>query len=774
MNILMKKSVLPALSIVVLLSSAATARSDVLDGSWSFAKGAAAGPCGVISCSNGVFKGESFAMFRPTAGVSNGGIMRISFDASWRDVVPDVPSYSCAGVCMLVEYVDACGRKVHPKNVNIGFGSRARGSYEMEFPVAKGAKSFWVYFGVRWARGAAEFSNLRIRIDPPDANTTRSGAVAGATAAEIVNDSNAGQRIGAAAAATRSFLIETTPPPDWAPPHVADGSGLAFFRVDSPRRTFDRHPPHPSQLQDEFAISATPGETADLFFGVYAEKAAKSLRASAGAFHSSGIPGTSGAAVPAPALFRAHNWMRADGKLGAYTLAPEVLFPLETPQSLPAGTTALLLAQFRVPDDAKPGVYRGEIAIRDGDGATRTAKVALTVLPFRLRRPAPQKHEMIAHGGPYSKDGEPTRVVELFKWLKTRGFESALVPCQYSPGMLELGKDANGRIAIKSFKKLDDALAAYRAAGMTGTFFVHFSDKLEVAVAKATGVSLPDAAGEQTNMVAEMEAPWFKAAAVDALKLVAKRCEGVPLVVLGLDEPNVAARVPRAKWERDRIEEAGLASAIYCSAAAWENVRTMTAISSSAPGSAECGRLAAETAARGGKLYLYCLEGSYGYYFGSAHGSWSGLMPSRHTVGWSEHLTPESRGHTAWLFGTGGTVSDSDEMAPPGWAALTRYDAKGRLLSTLHFEGDCLGIDDYAYLNTLAETLDEKKSHPRHDAIAAEFAALKEEIRANWHPYCLDSADAERPAADGSLRSFLNVDADKARAKVVKWILELM
>ena len=49
---------------------------------------------------------------------------------------------------------------------------------------------------------------------------------------------------------------------------------------------------------------------------------------------------------------------------------------------------------------------------------------------------------------------------------------------------------------------------------MTGTFFVHFSDKLEVAVAKATGVSLPDAAGEQTNMVAEMEAPWFKAASV--------------------------------------------------------------------------------------------------------------------------------------------------------------------------------------------------------------------------------------------------------------------
>ena len=149
-------------------------------------------------------------------------------------------------------------------------------------------------------------------------------------------------------------------------------------------------------------------------------------------------------------------------------------------------------------------------------------------------------------------------------------------------------------------------------------------------------------------------------------------------------------------------------------------------------------------------------------------------MPSRQTVGWSEFLTQESRGHTVWLFATGGKVSENDETAPDGWATLTRYDGNGRLLSTLQMEGDLMGVDDYAYLYTLQSLLDERKSHPRHDAIAAEFAALKEEIRCNWHPYCLDSADAERPAADGSLRSFLNADADRARAKVANWILELM
>ncbi|MBQ2632074.1 MAG: hypothetical protein IJG13_20550 [Kiritimatiellae bacterium] len=735
----------------------------------SFSKGASAvSPCGV-DCSNSVFRGESFAMFRSRGDLSEGGIMRISFDAEWRDVTPDEPSYSCAGTVVLVEYVDAGGRKVHPKNVNMGFGTRRRGSYELEFPVAKGAKDFWAYFGVRWARGHARFTNIRIRLDRPDARSLRSGAVAGAASAEIIDDSNVGARLSAESSSSKSFLMETTPPPKWKAPHIPGGRPFAFFRVDSPRRTFDRYPPHPSQLQDTFSIAATPGETADLFFGVYAEKE------SALSIAVDGFAGPGGAVVR-PELFRARNWMRADGKLGAYIQIPEVLFPVEAAQAMKPGTTALLMAQFRVSDGAKPGVYRGKVQAKSAAGAVHSADVELTVLPFRLRRPPPDMHEMIIHGGPYSPDGPPDRLVELFKWLKGRGFESALVPCQYSPGMLELEKDAQGHIAIKSFKKLDDALAAYRAAGMKGTLFVHFSDKLEVAVAKALGVPFPDGMGEQTNMVPEMSTPWFKAAAVEALVAVRRRCGDVPLAVLGVDEPNVAARVPRAVWERERIDEAGIMSAIYCSADAWSNVRTKIAISSSAPGTKGCQMLDRETAALGGRLYLYSLEGSYGYAFGGAHGSWGGLMPSRQTVGWSEFLTPGSRGHTVWLFATpsAGGVSETDEMAPKGWATLTRYDKKGRLLSTLQLEGDLLGVADYAYLHTLSELLKERKSHPRRDDIAAEFAALAREIRANWHPYCLDSADAEVPSADGSLRSFLNADADRARAKVTDWILELL
>jgi hypothetical protein len=556
--------------------------------------------------------------------------------------------------------------------------------------------------------------------------------------------------------------MDTIPAPAYEAPEIAGGHPFAFFRADSPRRTLDRHHPHPSQLQDAFALQATPGETALLFFGVYAGKECADIVTQTGRFGD----------VKAQ-LFRAHNWRRGYRQTPAYTLQPEVLFPLEKPQSLKKGTSALLMAKFEIPEDAKPGTYRGEIVLRAREGERR-ATVELKVLPFRLRRPSPEKYEFIVHGGPYSARGGNEKLKELFRMMKRRGFESVLVPCQYAPGMLELEKDGEGGLRIKSFKKLDDALDAYRAAGMRGTFFVHFSDKLEVAVAKALGIEMADAHGEQTNMIAEMETPEFKAAAVEALKLVAGRCRGVPLAVLGYDEPNVASRIPRARWEVERIEEAGLSSALYCSAEAWKNVPSKIAIASVFPGSVECGKLAEGVAGRGGRLYLYAYEGSYVYAFGGMHDSWGGVMPSRFTLGLSEFLTPCSSGHTAWLFGTGeSTVSDTDETAPKGWASLTRYDGKGRLLTTLQMEGECLGVDDYAYLNTLRELLDEKRNHPKHGKVSRAFAQLLDCIRRNSYPYCLDVADAEVQDC-GRSRTFVNAHADQVRSKVVELILELL
>ena len=260
-------------------------------------------------------------------------------------------------------------------------------------------------------------------------------------------------------------------------------SCLRVRLVDSPRRALSTFPPAESQLSDAFGIVAAKGETSDLFFGVYASRDVKfTVEAPRG------FPGR-------VSVCRAHEWLRKDA--GGVTRMPEVLFPVEGPVTLPAGRSALMMLQVRVPEDAESGHYAGRLRLVAG-GAAQEAEVALDVLPFPLRWPSPRKHESILHGGPLD-DETPDRMIGLAKEMKARGFESMLVPCQYGRGMLVLGKGADGRLRIESFRRLDNAIAAYRAAGMTGTFFVHFSDKLEAAVARALGVGLKDGHGEQTN-----------------------------------------------------------------------------------------------------------------------------------------------------------------------------------------------------------------------------------------------------------------------------------
>ena len=55
----------------------------------------------------------------------------------------------------------------------------------MEFPVERGARDFWVQFGLRWARGRARISNITMRLDQPAQATLRKGAVAGGVGGDM-------------------------------------------------------------------------------------------------------------------------------------------------------------------------------------------------------------------------------------------------------------------------------------------------------------------------------------------------------------------------------------------------------------------------------------------------------------------------------------------------------------------------------------------------------------------------------------------------------------
>lgn len=665
------------------------------------------------------------------ADIAEGGWVTAEFVAGWKGVVKERPFYFWSGIVFSAWAYDSAGKKLHLKAINYGDGDRAETPGKVRFALPKDAHKFAISFGPYFAKGAFSLRGVKISLAPFDA------------------------RFPPIEYKGKTFEYDERGKPPKNPAKLPDGAAFGLFRVDSPRRTFDRYPPEQDALGDAFELAAAPGEVADLFIGIYAERDV-SVAAAPGRFLKDGGE----VLAAAPGLYRALNRPNSAGHGHIYWVAPEVLMPFAELPDLKAKTSALAMAQFRIPGDAAPGVYSGVVEFSCGE-ETHAAKVRLTVLPFKVSFPRPDEYQTILHVSRYGDD--PAFLVRVCRDARARGAESLLIGCQYGNGQIKLEK-RNGKLAIRSFDRLDHAVAAFKAAGMKGTLYVHFSDKLEVAVARAIGVDFPDGPGEQTNMIPEMQTDSFKAACVEALHLVRERAAGVEIAVLAMDEPSNDKRMPRSVWEIERIRDAGMKSALYGDARSYDNSHPDIMLCSTKPGATVYEHFRDEVEKRGALHCRYGGTGSYGYAFG-------GLMPSRILHGWGDYLTPECKGHTIW------TVMADDTFEPGSLSHMSRYgsvynrSADGRFLSTLQLEGCYEGMRDYAYLKELERRLAAAKGCAKAKRISEELEALKKQM---WDviPYRLDAdllLDPEKAAA----KRITNAEAEAARAKVAKWICEL-
>jgi hypothetical protein len=293
---------------------------------------------------------------------------------------------------------------------------------------------------------------------------------------------------------------------------------------------------------------------------------------------------------------------------------------------------------------------------------------------------------------------------------------------------------------------------------------VHFSDKLEVAVAKALGIDFPDKGGEQTNIIPEMETAEFKAAQVEAIRLIAKRAEGVKLAVMAMDEPDNGQRLPRTRWEIERIREAGLPSALYAGARSYDLTHPDIIIGQVKPGTEGYRHFCEETAKHGALLCRYGGSGSYGFAFG-------GLMPSRLLHGWGEYLMPECKGHTIWTVQVDEVYDPNSTDHFLSFGTVYQRGSGNRLLTSLQLEGCYEGYLDYAYLKELDRRLAKRAGTPAATRIAAELEKLKAEMK-QVVPYGLD-ADLVLDPEKAMKRRFTNEDAVSVRKKIARWICEL-
>jgi len=664
--------------------------------------------------------------------IAAGGWLTVSFKAGWKNMVKERPFYAWSGVVFDANALDPNGKKLYLKTLNLGDGTKEPEEYSMKFLVPKDSRRLTVILGPMQAKGEFSLTGLNVSLAPLDAQYP----------SIVLNG--------------KSHEYDERGKPPRAPAAIASDTVFSLFRIDSPRMTFDRFLPEQSQLTNGFSVTAAPGETALVFVGV-AAAADMRLSATYGDFIR---VGTADEKLKASAeILRANNRPNNAGRGQTYWIAPEVLLPLDACADVKKDGSAQTVVRFRIADDAAPGDYEGTISYAAG-GKTRTANVRLTVLPFKVTFPKPSDYQEILHVGWYADD--PAVLAQVCRDAKARGCESLLIACQYGRGRLQLERK-DGRLAVRSFDRFDHALAAFRAADMTGTFYVHFSDKLEVAVAQALGIDFPDAGGEQTNMIPEMDTADFKAAVVEALQLLRTRAAGVNLAVLGMDEPDNGDRAPRAKWEIARIREAGIPSCLYAGAKSYDLAHPAIVLGSVRPLTPVYDHFKAETAKHGTLLCRYGGTGSYGFAFG-------GLMPSRLLHGWGEYLLPESKGHTIW------TVQIDPEYDPTSLDHFNSYGSvyqryRGKLLTSLQLEGCYEGLLDYAYLKELDRRLAANAGTETATRISVAFARLKERMQ-TIVPYGLD-ADLCLDPEKAMKQRFTNADAVRLRTKIAAWIVEL-
>lgn len=685
-----------------------------------------------------------------SAAVARGGELIVDVTVGWKDVVPARPDYPWSGVIYTATATDPQGRRVHVNTVNLGWGSRALNTWRLKGVVPEGSTDLAVELGVKAATGMVSFGTAKVILNPCDpAKRIRDFRFSEWQKAPVDLD----------------FI-------DWYDPPVADeipadDSAFSFFRVDEPGLVFDRFAPASGTRTETFRARVTPGETRDLFFGVFAARETCTLTASVGPFKTESVPGLGARTLAARAtLSRVRNWPQC-GDMGvrrSYTILPEVIFPWRTEgERLPAGTTAQAMLQLSMPSDAVPGIYRASVAFESADGARRAVRVEVEVLPFALVPPRPSDYELIAHIGQYGE--MPERFVSLAKELKGRGFEAMLIATAYGSGRMKFSLGAGGRVVLTSFDRLRAAVRAYREAGMTGTFFVHLSDKLEVAVARALGISLADSHGEQTNMIAEFQTPDFRRHVCEALDAIKAECAGIPLAVLAMDEPNTTNRIPRATYEIANIRAAGIPAALYGDQLAYWNVRPDYMITTEHPQLASFPRIASDVASRpGARLYLYDGSGSYHYAFGS-------MYVGRFNHGWGDYLAPgPCRGHTAWNFLANAPTDFGGLGHLAEWARLIHFDRNMARRTTLQFEAICEGFLDRCYINTLELALDAAGETHMAQRVRRAFEALKAECRRRGA--YRDPIRQTMPAPKDT-PIFANADMDDVRGRIADLILEL-
>ena len=512
-------------------------------------------------------------------------------------------------------------------------------------------------------------------------------------------------------------------------------SGLRSYVTDDLRLLHPKLRPSQAEFDRSIVMFGAPGHYEGKAFSLYAVKNAPQTFVSATA-----AVADNGAKLPVPEVRYLRVWPQRAQFVGLQYRDIAELLEKESPKDIPADTALAYYLKVQIPENARPGLYRGQVIFKSGKSPARTLTYTVRVLGLKLEK---DFKPIIGcyYGGP-----------EQFKFIRDYGLMSALQGHQSCMrdvvgkplrAIMRKTKDVNKRLEMLYQGKelpqlnfgderptgLDNFLKAYNAAGFKSVvcwFAVRgFTDVI------ATFLNEPISKEGNLFMYPEKLTPAYKKLFKDCIRAINKRAEkyNVRIYWYQFDELGCHGyeKIFRYATEMFKlVKEAGGYTAVTCGdddftrmVAPYLDMRIYAI--SAAKDRKTLNRIYRDTKKHKADFFSYtgCVyENHYPNRYNAGFNMYIGNWEGRYFWNLS------SRRNNVW--------NDFDHSAKD---SVMIYPGKdGEIIPTLQLETMRQGIDDFRYLVTLdklvARALKSGKPEIREAAqkVQSELLRLKNEM----------------------------------------------
>ncbi len=484
-------------------------------------------------------------------------------------------------------------------------------------------------------------------------------------------------------------LRDATPEPEVpAPPATQEErrQGYVLYRRDGPDRVFRHSAPQDGERVASLSTEVSLGERRHMNFAIYALQDLGDMRVSCAA-----LTGPGGATLDGDMLqirpVRLGLWR--DYWHPWFAESPRLIDAPGTRTSVSESESQGYWVTVRVPEDAAPGEYAGQILIEPTHGRQATLSLSVRVLPFRL--------DPGRWWGVYYYSGFKLHTPRDFADMKAHGVNSMLIcPPGYADPVLE----RHGDTVVASFPLADAAMAELKRQGYqrpVAYFPRLLSSRILRLFDRVDGDKiLPETYYGQpaVRYKAEDFPEDLKPVLKDVYRQMvdhAREAQWPEILWYLVDEPLQELERDWAALEYPLFEEACPGERTFCTAYSDEDARA-TGVSLDVravdlwkvrPGMVE--RAAAEGTEMWGIRWL-CQHGTYAF-----PRQYAGLALDKLGL----------QGFTEWTYYGAPKYSPYAQLANKEGCHYAYTDEEGRLLSTIKWEAVQEGIDDARYVATL-------------------------------------------------------------------------